>query len=124
MWGDMDKRVAKVRPTAALCHPLARTGENKRRLVEAAASQIRTMTIAKDSGCSLFHLDNYACPDERRDHLRCGRPLIVFRLNWTPSGLIAPQPRSKASPFSGKTLEMNWAVRQRDGNAQAHGPLL
>ena len=87
----MDKLVAKVRPTAALCHPLAHTGENKRRLVEAAASQIRTRTIAKstDYARSLFHIGGHA-----------------------------------ASPFSGKTEDMNWAVRQRDGNAQAHGPLL
>ena len=81
----MDKLVAKVRPTAALCHPLAHTGENKRRLVEAAASQIRKRTVAKSTtlGRSLCHIDGYVCSDD-----------------------------------------MNWAVRQRDGNAQAHGPLL
>jgi hypothetical protein len=80
----MDKLVAKVRPTAALCHPLAHTGENTRRLVEAAASQIRKRTVAKSTtlGRSLC-IDGYVCSDD-----------------------------------------MNWAVRQRDGNAQAHGPLL
>jgi hypothetical protein len=122
----MDKLVGKVRPTAALRHRLAHTGENERRLVETAALQIRTMTDAKytDWGRSLYHPDSFACSDERQDHVRCGRPLIVSRLDWTPSGLIAPQPHSKAPPFSGKTQDMNWAVRQCDGNAQAYGPLL
>jgi hypothetical protein len=58
----MDKLVAKVRPTAALRHPLAHTGENKRRLGEAAASQIRTRTIAKSTDYKrpLFHIGGHA----------------------------------------------------------------
>jgi hypothetical protein len=121
----MDKLVAKGRPTAALRHPLAHAGENKRRLVEAAPSQIRTMTAARstDRQCSLVHINDDACSDERQD-LRCGRPLIVSRLDWTPSDLIALQPNSKASsPFRGKTQDKNWVVSQCDGYSQAYGSL-
>jgi hypothetical protein len=121
----MDKVVAKGRATAALRHPLAHAGENKRRLVEAAASQIRTMTVAKstDGQCSLVHINDDACSDKRQD-LRCGRLLIVSRLDWTPSDLIARQPHSKASsPFRDKTQDKNWVVCQCDGYSQAYGPL-
>jgi hypothetical protein len=122
----MNKLVAKVRPTAALRHPLAHTGGNERRLVEPAASQIQTRTVGKstDRRRSLFHLDGYACSDERRDHLRCRRPLIVSWLDRTPPGLIALQPHSKTSLFSGKTQNMNWAAPQCEGYAHAYGPLL